>query len=63
MAQTFFSHCFSLIFVACTEHPWLHDSKKMPDIPLGDAVRARLQQFAAMNKLKKKALKVAFIIC
>ncbi|BAF13566.1 calcium-dependent protein kinase 8 [Oryza sativa Japonica Group] len=40
------------------EHPWLHDSKKMPDIPLGDAVRARLQQFAAMNKLKKKALKV-----
>uniref|UniRef100_A0A0E0KKJ0 non-specific serine/threonine protein kinase n=1 Tax=Oryza punctata TaxID=4537 RepID=A0A0E0KKJ0_ORYPU len=40
------------------EHPWLHDSKKMPDIPLGDTVRAKLQQFAAMNKLKKKALKV-----
>ncbi|KAL5218988.1 hypothetical protein ABZP36_019672 [Zizania latifolia] len=40
------------------EHPWLHDSKKMPDIPLGDTVRARLQQFAAMNKLKKKALRV-----
>ncbi|ONM10612.1 Calcium-dependent protein kinase 2 [Zea mays] len=40
------------------EHPWLHDSKKMPDISLGDTVRARLQQFAAMNKLKKKALRV-----
>uniref|UniRef100_A0ACD5X5M7 Uncharacterized protein n=1 Tax=Avena sativa TaxID=4498 RepID=A0ACD5X5M7_AVESA len=40
------------------EHPWLHDSKKNPDIQLGDAVRARLQQFSAMNKLKKKALRV-----
>ncbi|KAF8646181.1 hypothetical protein HU200_065941 [Digitaria exilis] len=40
------------------EHPWLHDSKKNPDIPLGDAVKARLQQFSAMNKLKKKALRV-----
>ncbi|CAD6207231.1 unnamed protein product [Miscanthus lutarioriparius] len=40
------------------EHPWLHDSKKTPDISLGDTVRARLQQFAAMNKLKKKALRV-----
>ncbi|KAG8098703.1 hypothetical protein GUJ93_ZPchr0013g34092 [Zizania palustris] len=41
-----------------TKHPWLHDSKKMPDIPLGDTVRAKLQQFAALNKLKKKALRV-----
>jgi calcium-dependent protein kinase len=32
----------------------------MPDISLGDTVRARLQQFAAMNKLKKKALRVRF---
>ncbi|XP_051177536.1 calcium-dependent protein kinase 8 [Lolium perenne] len=40
------------------EHPWLHDSKKNPDIQLGDAVRAKLQQFSAMNKLKKKALRV-----
>jgi calcium-dependent protein kinase len=40
------------------EHPWLHDSRKNPDIPLGDTVRARLQQFSAMNKLKKKALRV-----
>ncbi|KAM3261488.1 hypothetical protein ACQJBY_052263 [Aegilops geniculata] len=40
------------------EHPWLHDSKKNPDIQLGDTVRARLQQFSAMNKLKKKALRV-----
>ena len=38
-------------------------SKKMPDVPLGDAVRARLQQFAAMNKLKKKALRVGFTAC
>jgi calcium-dependent protein kinase len=42
------------------EHPWIHDSKKVPDVPLGDAVRARLQQFSAMNKLKKKALRVGF---
>uniref|UniRef100_A0ACD5WF28 Uncharacterized protein n=2 Tax=Avena sativa TaxID=4498 RepID=A0ACD5WF28_AVESA len=40
------------------EHPWLHDSKKNPDVQLGDDVRARLQQFSAMNKLKKKALRV-----
>jgi serine/threonine protein kinase len=45
------------------EHPWLHDSKKNPDIQLGDAVRAKLQQFSAMNKLKKKALRVRLATC
>ncbi|PWZ23051.1 Calcium-dependent protein kinase 8 [Zea mays] len=44
--------------VEWAEHPWLHDSKNTPDVSLGDTVRARLQQFAAMNKLKKKALRV-----
>jgi len=27
-------------------------------VPLGDVVRARLQQFSAMNKFKKKAMRV-----
>lgn len=40
------------------DHPWLQNSRKAPDVPLGDAVRARLKQFSAMNKLKKKALRV-----
>lgn len=40
------------------EHTWLQNSKKAPNVPLGDTVRARLKQFSAMNKLKKQALKV-----
>eukprot|EP00250_Pteridium_aquilinum_P015416 c22565_g6_i1 orf=289-1890(+) len=40
------------------DHPWLQNTKKAPDIPLGDVVRSRLKQFSAMNKLKKKALRV-----
>ncbi|MCO5609411.1 hypothetical protein L7F22_063637 [Adiantum nelumboides] len=42
------------------DHPWLQNTKKAPDIPLGDVVRARLKQFSAMNKLKKKALRALF---
>lgn len=40
------------------EHTWLQNSKKVPNVPLGDIVRARLKQFSAMNKFKKQALKV-----
>lgn len=40
------------------DHPWLQNTKHAPDVPLGDAVRSRLKQFSAMNKLKKKALQV-----
>ncbi|OEL31427.1 Calcium-dependent protein kinase 32 [Dichanthelium oligosanthes] len=40
------------------EHPWLKNADTAPNVSLGDAVRARLQQFSAMNKFKKKALGV-----
>ncbi|KAJ8642619.1 hypothetical protein MRB53_004367 [Persea americana] len=40
------------------EHTWLKNISKAPDIPLGDTVRTRLKQFSAMNKLKKRALRV-----
>ena len=37
-------------------HPWMNDSA--PDTPLDNAVAKRIKQFAAMNKLKKAALKI-----
>nr|AAN11310.1 calmodulin domain protein kinase 1 [Ceratopteris richardii] len=40
------------------DHSWLVNARKAPDVPLGDAVCARLKQFSAMNKLKKRALRV-----
>ncbi|KAK4272536.1 hypothetical protein QN277_021077 [Acacia crassicarpa] len=40
------------------DHPWLQNAQKAPDVPLGETVRARLKQFSAMNKLKKRALRV-----
>ncbi|XP_074320478.1 calcium-dependent protein kinase 32 [Silene latifolia] len=40
------------------DHPWLMNSKKAPDVSLGEAVKARLRQFSVMNKLKKRALRV-----
>ncbi|KAJ0982662.1 hypothetical protein J5N97_010917 [Dioscorea zingiberensis] len=40
------------------DHPWLQNIKKAPDVPLGESVRARLQQFSVMNKFKKRALRV-----
>ncbi len=39
------------------DHPWLQNAKKNSNVPL-DAVRSRLKQFAAMNKLKRKALQI-----
>lgn len=43
-----------------TDHPWVQNAKKAPDVPLGETVKARLKQFAVMNKFKKKALRVRF---
>lgn len=40
------------------DHPWIQNAKHAPEVSLGDAVRSRLKQFTAMNKLKKKALQV-----
>ncbi|XP_020093681.1 calcium-dependent protein kinase 29-like [Ananas comosus] len=40
------------------EHPWLKNANMAPNISLGEAVRDRLKQFSAMNKFKKKVLRV-----
>ncbi|XP_054800083.1 calcium-dependent protein kinase 32-like [Prosopis cineraria] len=40
------------------DHPWLQNAQKAPNVSLGETVRARLKQFSAMNKLKKRALGV-----
>ncbi|XP_078429998.1 calcium-dependent protein kinase 20-like isoform X2 [Wolffia australiana] len=40
------------------DHPWMQNAKTAPNVPLGETVRARLQQFSVMNKFKKIALKV-----
>ncbi|KAL9266721.1 Calcium-dependent protein kinase 2-like protein [Drosera capensis] len=39
-------------------HPWIMADKLAPDKPLDPAVLTRLNQFSAMNKLKKMALRV-----
>ncbi|XP_047330895.1 calcium-dependent protein kinase 24 [Impatiens glandulifera] len=50
---------FSRLTVAeALDHRWIHDAHKVPDIPLGENVRARIKQFALMNKFKKKALSI-----
>ncbi|KAG6480311.1 hypothetical protein ZIOFF_063791 [Zingiber officinale] len=41
-----------------TDHPWLQNANKAPNVNLGETIRARLQQFSVMNKFKKKALRV-----
>ncbi|CAN6448716.1 unnamed protein product [Victoria cruziana] len=40
------------------EHPWLKNPEMTPNVPLGETVTARLKQFSAMNKFKKRALRV-----
>lgn len=40
------------------EHPWLQNANKAPNVSLGDTVRERLKQFSAMNRFKKKAMRV-----
>lgn len=42
-----------------TEHPWLKNADKAPNVSLGELVRSRLKQFSSMNKFKKKALGVS----
>ncbi|KAL0364647.1 UNVERIFIED_CONTAM: Calcium-dependent protein kinase [Sesamum angustifolium] len=46
------------LFLVCSDHPWIQNAKKAPNVPLGDIVRARLKQFSGMNRFKKKALRV-----
>ena len=36
----------------------MQNAKTAPNVPLGENVRARLQQFSMMNKFKKIALRV-----
>ncbi|CAL0310065.1 unnamed protein product [Lupinus luteus] len=43
---------------AVLDHPWIQNAYKAPNVSLGESVKARLQQFSAMNKLKKVALRV-----
>ncbi|XP_074578108.1 calcium-dependent protein kinase 16-like [Curcuma longa] len=40
------------------EHSWLQNSKKAPNVPLGDVVKSRLKQFSRMNRFKRRALRV-----
>ncbi|KAI3791216.1 hypothetical protein L2E82_04898 [Cichorium intybus] len=37
---------------------WIQNAHKVPNIPLGEHVRARIQQFSLMNKFKKKVIMV-----
>ncbi|KAE9590733.1 hypothetical protein Lal_00022974 [Lupinus albus] len=43
---------------AVLDHPWIHNAYKVPNVSLGESVKARLHQFSVMNKLKKVALRV-----
>ncbi|POO03431.1 Serine/threonine protein kinase [Trema orientale] len=40
------------------EHPWIHDTDRVPNVSLGEHVRIRIKQFSFMNKFKKKVLRV-----
>lgn len=46
-----------------TDHPWLQNAKKAPNVSLGENVKTRLKQFSVMNKLKKRALRVFNSLC
>ncbi|KAJ9555419.1 hypothetical protein OSB04_010033 [Centaurea solstitialis] len=37
---------------------WILNAHKVPNIPLGEHVRSRIQQFSLMNKFKKKVISV-----
>lgn len=43
-------------------HPWIIDDTVAPDKPLDSAVLTRLKQFSEMNKLKKMARRVCYVI-
>lgn len=53
-----------LLSVVCylAGHPWVQIDGVAPDKPLDSAVLTRLKQFSAMNKLKRMALRVSFLI-
>ncbi|EEF28856.1 calcium-dependent protein kinase 24 [Ricinus communis] len=40
------------------EHPWIHNASDVPNVNLGENVRARIKQFSLMNKFKKRVLRV-----
>ncbi|KAL8255490.1 hypothetical protein R6Q59_030557 [Mikania micrantha] len=40
------------------ENQWIQNAHKVPNIPLGENVRTRIQQFSLMNKFKKKVIRV-----
>ncbi|KAF3785281.1 Calcium-dependent protein kinase 8 [Nymphaea thermarum] len=44
------------------EHPWVKNTEMTPNVPLGETVTARLKQFSAMNKFKKRALRVRLVL-
>ncbi|XP_012066379.1 calcium-dependent protein kinase 24 [Jatropha curcas] len=39
-------------------HPWIHNASDVPNVALGENVRARIKQFSLMNKFKKRVLRV-----
>lgn len=53
--------CFEYCPFLFTEHPWLQNAKKAPNVPLGDVVKSRLKQFSMMNRFKRKALRVSWL--
>ncbi|XP_021658434.2 calcium-dependent protein kinase 24-like [Hevea brasiliensis] len=40
------------------EHPWIHNASDVPNVNLGENVRAKIKQFSLMNKFKKRVLRV-----
>lgn len=48
-----------MMFLFFADHPWIQVDGVSPNKPLDSAVLSRLNQFSAMNKLKKMALRVS----
>ncbi|KAJ9178592.1 hypothetical protein P3X46_010466 [Hevea brasiliensis] len=40
------------------EHPWIQNARDVPNVNLGENVRAKIKQFSLMNKFKKRVLRV-----
>ncbi|KAJ0787570.1 putative non-specific serine/threonine protein kinase [Helianthus annuus] len=41
-----------------TENQWIQNAHKVSNIPLGENIGSRIQQFSLMNKFKKKVITV-----
>ncbi|KAL5201969.1 hypothetical protein ABZP36_012921 [Zizania latifolia] len=41
-----------------SEHPWLQNARKAPNVLLGDIVKSRLKQLSRINRFRKIALRV-----